>query len=189
MKLLSLVVLITTSMHIGLASSETLFNESSYESLVSDNHARSVGDIITILIYESASATANADTDADKTIGLGLSTKRDSHQHRYGIDVNNDYSSAGEINRGGRLVANVSVTVKEIMSNGDMHVAGMQELEFNDEKQLIKIQGRIRPEDISSDNTILSTRVADAKIEYIGDGVLGSSSGPGIFTRIFNILF
>jgi len=189
MKVLYLLALIITAMQINTAASETLFNERSYESLVSDNHAVKVGDIITIIIYESASATANADSESDKRIGLGLSTQLDSHNHKYGIGVNNDYSSGGEMNRGGRLIANVSVTIKEILANGDMGIEGTQQLEFNDEKQLIKIKGRIRPEDISTDNTVLSTRVADAKIEYLGDGVLGSSSGPGIFTRIFNILF
>ena len=176
-------------MQFNMAVSETLFNESTYESLVSDKHATTVGDTVTIIIYESASATANADTESDKKIGLGLSTQLDSHKHKYGIGVDNDYSTGGEINRGGRLVANVSVTVKEVMKNGELRIEGAQELEFNDEKQLIKIQGRIRPEDISVDNTVLSTRVADAKIEYVGDGVLGSASGPGLFTRVFNFLF
>ncbi len=189
MKVFSFLVLLWSATFVGITTAGTLFNESTYESLVSDNHASKVGDIITILVFESASATANADTESDKTVGLGLSTNSDSNQHRYGVDVNNDYATGGAINRGGRLVANVSVTVEEILANGDMRVAGTQELEFNDEKQLIKIKGRVRPEDISSDNTILSTRVADAKIDYIGDGVLGASEGPGIFTHIFNFLF
>jgi flagellar L-ring protein precursor FlgH len=189
MKVLSILVLMITVLQVTPVKSETIFNEASYESLTSDKHAAAVGDIITIIIYEAASASANADNESDKKIGLGLSTKVDSRGHKYSIGVDNDYSSSGEINRGGRLIANVSVTIKEVLVNGDLRIEGTQQLEFNDEKQLIKIRGRIRPEDISADNTVLSTRVADAEIEYVGDGVLGSNSGPGIFTRIFNFLF
>ncbi|MEJ1357630.1 MAG: flagellar basal body L-ring protein FlgH [Candidatus Sedimenticola sp. (ex Thyasira tokunagai)] len=189
MKVIVFLIILCGPTFIGIANGVTLFDESTYESLISDDHARKVGDIITILIFESASATANADSESEKSIDLGLSTNKDSNQHRFGIGVNNDYASGGAINRGGRLVANVSVTIEKILPNGEMHIEGSQELEFNDEKQMIKISGRIRPEDISADNTILSTRIADAKIDYIGDGVLGASDGPGIFTHIFNFLF
>ena len=173
----------------GTGFGGTLFNEGTYESLISDNHGARVGDIVTVLIFESASATANADSESDKSIGLGINTDSNNDRSRYGVGVDNDYSTGGGINRGGRLVANVSVTIMSVLDNGDLKISGTQELEFNDEKQRIKIEGRIRPEDISVDNTVLSTRVADAKIEYLGDGILGASESPGLFTHIFNFLF
>jgi flagellar L-ring protein precursor FlgH len=79
--------------------------------------------------------------------------------------------------------------VKAILAGGDMFVQGQQLIEFNDETQFINIEGTVRPEDISPDNTVLSTRIADAKITYKGDGLLGKQQKPGFFSKLMGWIF
>ncbi|MDH5730105.1 MAG: flagellar basal body L-ring protein FlgH, partial [Gammaproteobacteria bacterium] len=73
--------------------------------------------------------------------------------------------------------------------NGELIVEGEQYIDFNNDTQKISVYGRVRPQDIASDNTILSSRMADAEIEFSGEGLISSRGKPGIITRIFNWLF
>jgi flagellar L-ring protein precursor FlgH len=172
-----------------LAWAETLFNESTYQPLVSDHRAGTVGDVLTVLVYEVASASASANSDSNAAVGVGVSAS-DGHTPVSGnLSVNNDFEGGGNLNRNGKLVARVSVTVKDVLPNGDLWVSGEQLIEFNNEKQNIRVKGKVRPLDISSQNTVLSTRLADADIEYVGEGLLTSGEEPGIITRFFNWLF
>ncbi|MEW8119974.1 MAG: flagellar basal body L-ring protein FlgH, partial [Candidatus Thiodiazotropha sp.] len=109
--------------------------------------------------------------------------------HDATLGIGNDSSGGGTINRTGRLMASVSVTIEKILDNGEMVVKGEQSIEFNNENQFIHVEGRVRPEDISAENTVLSTRLADAKIRYVGEGLLGRSQEPGLVTKFFNWIF
>ena len=75
------------------------------------------------------------------------------------------------------------------MANGDMRVTGEQLLEFNNDIQHISVKGLVRKKDVSSNNTVLSTRLANAQIQFSGEGLLTNRSKPGIFTQIWNWLF
>jgi len=79
------------------------------------------------------------------------------------------------------------VTVQEVMSNGELRVSGQQMLEVNNEKQHIRLEGRVRPYDVSG-NSVLSTRLADAKISYLGDGDLSDRQRPGWWMRLLTWL-
>lgn len=172
----------------GLIQSGSVY-QNGYLPLVTDHSAGKVGDLLTVLIYESASAAASANTNSSKSIGVSASVDS-TYVNKFGkLDLSNDTEGAGTISRTGKLVASVSVVVNAVENNGDMRISGMQKIEFNDETQLISIKGRVRKEDIKSDNTILSTRLADAEIVFIGDGLLGERQKPGIITRIFNWIF
>ena len=78
--------------------------------------------------------------------------------------------------------------VRSVEDNGDLIVSGEQLIKVNDEKQEIVLSGRVRPIDISENNTVVSSRLADARISYVGDGVLGEKQRPGILTRILSWL-
>jgi flagellar L-ring protein precursor FlgH len=68
-------------------------------------------------------------------------------------------------------------------------IQGKQHIALNNESQVITVEGRVRPQDIDTNNAVLSTRIADAKIEFIGHGLLSSRQQPGVISRIFNWLF
>jgi flagellar L-ring protein precursor FlgH len=185
--------LIASALFITLCSSavvsESLYSESSYRPLVQDHRAREVGQLLTVLIYETASSTTSAESGSDKNLDVSVNAGYDDELHDATLGIGNKSSGGGTINRTGRLMASVSVTIESILDNGELLVKGEQSIEFNNENQFIHLQGRVRPEDISADNTVISTRLADAKIRYVGEGLLGRSQEPGFLTRFFNWLF
>ena len=75
------------------------------------------------------------------------------------------------------------------MPNGLLRIEGRQNITVNGEVQEIIVTGLVRSKDIASDNTVLSTYVADAEIIFTGNGSLGDKQMPGLLTRLFNWLF
>ncbi|WP_217412645.1 flagellar basal body L-ring protein FlgH [Marinobacterium ramblicola] len=160
-----------------------------FSSLVSDHKPRGVGQSVTVLILEEASSTTSADTRTSKSLDVTGRLEANSRSNDIGLDLGNSSVGAGEINRKGKLVASVSATVEHVFPTGELFIYGEQEIEFNNETQFIRISGRIRPEDINGDNTVLSSRMTQARITYKGDGLLGSRQKPGVITRAINWLF
>lgn len=174
-----------------LVGADSLYQESTFRSLTADHRAYRVGDALTVLVLENASASSSADTTTNKTGGFGVTVHGVNGAtpiRTYGVDLNEESSGTGKIQRSGKLLAQLTVTVKAIAPNGDLIVAGRQLVEVNDEKQNIVLEGRVRPVDVSESNTVVSTRLADAKISYVGDGILGEKQHPGILTRILSWL-
>ena len=81
------------------------------------------------------------------------------------------------------------MTVSAVLANGELLVSGEQFIELNNDSQEIKVSGRVRPLDILANNTVLSTRLADAKISFTGEGLLVNRAKPGVITQIINWLF
>jgi flagellar L-ring protein precursor FlgH len=170
------------------ASAQSLYQEGSFRPLTADHRAYQAGDTLTVLIVESASASSTADTTTEKRAALGGSVGTTTRTEKATIGLNEDFTGKGRIQRSGRLLAQITVRVTEVAPNGDLVVAGQQLIEVNEEKQEIKLDGRVRPVDVNESNTVLSTRLADAKILYIGDGLLGEKQRPGIITRFLSWL-
>ena len=172
----------------ALGAAESLYNEASYRPLTSDQRAYREGDVLTVLIVENSSASTTADTTTNKRGGVGISIGTTTRQEKGSVDINEDFSGKGRIQRSGRLLAQLSVTVVAVLENGDLQIQGSQLIEVNQEKQHIQLAGRVRPSDITEGNAVLSTRIADAKIVYVGDGLLGEKQRPGILTRFLSWL-
>lgn len=170
-------------------SAQSLFEDSTYKGLVTDARSYEIGQLLTVLIYESATASSSTDADTEKATSFGLSASNGSNQESANLGINSDFNGGGTLTRTGKFVASVSVTIIEVTDKGELIVQGTQDLEFNNEVQSIELKGRVRPRDISAENTVISTRVADAKIKYVGDGLLTDRETPGILTQIFNFIF
>lgn len=192
------VTALVTSCMLGVTHAESLFSDANYVGLVSDPTANRVGQSLTVLVYEQATAATSADRETNKSVDISGEfeevTARDGERNtdafgRYGGEVAARSEGGGTISRSGRLVASVSVTVIGVEPSGELRVAGQQMIEFNEETQTIRIEGRVRPQDISTDNTVISTRLADANISYVGDGLLGRQQKPGLLTRILGWFF
>ena len=105
---------------------ENLFDDASYKPLVVDHRSFKKGDILTVLIYETSSASASASSGANKKAGVGLAAS-DGHTTLQGnVDISNDFDGKGTMARAGQLVASVSVTITDILKNGDMEIFGEQ---------------------------------------------------------------
>lgn len=165
----------------------SLYADSNFQSLTSDRRVFHVGDVITILVAENASASSTADTGTarDSNVGVGLTTT--SRARNAGVVANNDYTGSGRTQRAGRVLAQISVTVKDVLPGGDLLVGGEQQLEINGEKQVIRAEGRVRPRDVSEQNVVASGRIADAKLAFLGDGVLGDQQKPRWWQKVLGL--
>ncbi|MBI1890114.1 MAG: flagellar basal body L-ring protein FlgH [Burkholderiales bacterium] len=165
----------------------SLYKESSYQPLASDRKAHQPGDLLTVLVYENSSATSTANTTAGRDAGVGVNIETPGTSKSASIRTNNQLDGRGQTQRVGRVLAQITVTVKGVTPGGDLLVAGEQLLEVNNERQQIKVEGRVRPQDISDTNTVLSTRIADAKISYVGEGDLADRQRPSWWQRLLTM--
>jgi len=182
--LVRMACLLLTSMAAHAVPGVSLYDESQYRALTADRKARAVGDLVTVLIYENTSATTTADTNASRSADVSASLKTPTRDRQVGLATNNDFEGRGSTQRSGRVLGQLTVTVRGVQPNGDLLLGGVQELEINGEKQTIKLEGRVRSQDINDTNTVLSTRVADARISLVGDGVLAERQKPSWWHRL-----
>jgi flagellar L-ring protein precursor FlgH len=184
----------------------SLFDSASADYLFSDNRARKVGDIVLINIVESASATNSAETTADKEsnnnfgvsallgntatgilpFGSGFLAGEVGEDAMIGTNSENDFEGTGETTRENTFSATIAARVVNVLPGGLMQVQGAREIRVNGETQVMVVQGLVRPRDIGSDNAINSTHLADARIEYYGQGVIADKQKPGWMTRLLD---
>jgi len=183
------VVAIATICASSVASAQSLYDPNTFRPLTADNKAFRVGDIVTVQVIESATAAANADTGSRRTNSLraGVAPAH-ADAVTVGLEVGGEFDGGGRTARAGKLLAQLSVTVKDILPNGDLHLEGEQMLVINDEQQRINLVGRVRPQDISEGNVVLSSRLADARITYLGEGDLAERQKPAWWRRLLDTL-
>ncbi|MCL6691757.1 flagellar basal body L-ring protein FlgH [Pseudomonas sp. R3.Fl] len=167
--------------------------------LYGDRKAFRVGDIITITLNEKtqASKKANSDISKDSSNKMGLTSlfgSKATTNNPFGsgdLSLSAEYSgnretkgdsAAGQSNS---LTGSITVTVAEVMPNGILAVRGEKWMTLNTGNELVRIAGLIRADDIATDNTVSSTRVADARITYSGTGAFADASQPGWLDRFF----
>jgi flagellar L-ring protein precursor FlgH len=162
--------------------------------LVRNQKAQNVGDLLTIMIDESATASTSAKTDAKKesdlSLGSDLSFGRSALGPRGKLSGNSEYSSElkgkGSTDRSGRFQATVQAVVENVLANGTLFVRGRKVITVNNEDQEVEISGFVRPDDIRINNTVVSSVMADAEIRYLGKGVVGDKQRGGWGTRILD---
>jgi len=171
------------------ASAQSLYDAKTFRPITADSKAFRVGDIVTIQIVENASASANADTDLKRSNSAGAELHFRSPIPIAGANATatGQFDGGGQTARTGQLLATLSVSVRDVLPNGDLLVSGEQLLVINEEQQRIDVEGRVRPQDISDANTVLSNRVADARITYVGEGDLANRQKPGWWHHLLDL--
>lgn len=162
--------------------------------LYTDQQARRVGDIITVIFDEQYQSTKSAETVSDKSSAntLGVTNLLGSTPSLGGLSLNaqtaNDraFSGKGEADRSNSLRGQISVSVAQILPNGILKIRGERWLTLSEGDEYIRITGIIRPQDINPNNTVVSSKVADARISFGGRGSLNNSTKQGWGDRIFN---
>ncbi len=162
--------------------------------LFEDRRATRVGDIISVILSERTQSSKTADTEITKEnaisfdAGTVLGVPPSLGDYNLQTEVNQDRELTGEASsdQSNSLSGSIAVTVSEILPNGLMVVRGEKWMTFNRGEEFIRIRGLIRPEDVQPDNTILSTRLADARITYSGTGDLADANKQGWGSRFFN---
>lgn len=159
--------------------------------LFADARARTVGDLVTIIIVEKAEALASASTGSSRggTVDMGPGQGLLQVLPLIQGGGTSAFEGDGRSSRKGSIQAQMTARVTQVLQNGCFVIEGRQTLVIDNEEQEIVLTGMVRPEDISADNTVLSTYVADARIAVRGEGSLGAQQKPGLLTRIFGWVF
>lgn len=160
-------------------------------SMYRDKQDHNVGDLVTVLIEEDASAVQSAVSGSSKgsELDIGAGSGILSFLNPFSFGYSGSDTADGSTERTGTLEADITVTIEEVLDNGNFRIAGNKNIKINDETQKIKLTGIIRPSDIKANNTIESQLVADPEIEYEGKGIIGDKQDRGIISRIFNFIF
>jgi flagellar L-ring protein precursor FlgH len=165
-----------------------------------DSRAHSVGDILTVMVEETASAKTNAKTDAKRenteestlTNLLNLEGKLRERgiplvaNNLLDIDSNRNFKGDAKTNRSDSLNASIAAVVTQVLPNGLLVIQGQREVLVNYEKQMLTLQGMVRPEDISAQNTIPSSKIAEARIAYAGSGNVDEAQSAQYGNRLLN---
>ena len=185
----------------------SLFDAAQNRLLFEDDRARHVGDIVLVKVVENASGNNKADTKANKQTSnnLGVSSFFGNTAVKplpllpsMGLKgavgstpilettSASDLNATGETKRGAEMIASVGARVVSLLPGGIMEVEGARQLRINEENQILVVKGLIRGRDIGPDNSVTSDRLANATIEYYGEGVLADKQRPGWLTRILD---
>ncbi|MFQ5469343.1 MAG: flagellar basal body L-ring protein FlgH [Gammaproteobacteria bacterium] len=163
--------------------------------LFEDVKARRVGDILTIVLSEQTNASKTAKTSTSKENDINIANPTllgapvafsSSGTLQAQLDSAKTFSGEGDSEQSNELTGNLTVSVIKVLPNGYLKVEGEKQITINKGDEYVRISGIIRPIDIRSDNSVLSTQVANAKIAYGGKGVVADSNEMGWLARFFN---
>lgn len=182
------------SLRLPAAADGTLYQSQYAMGLYTDQQARRVGDIITVIFDEQYRSSKSAETVADKSsannmnIGSLLGTTPGFQNLNLNSQTTNDraFSGKGEADRSNSLSGQISVSVASVLPNGILEIRGEKWLTLSEGDEYIRIKGLIRPQDISPDNTVVSSKVADARISFGGRGSLNNSTKQGWADKILS---
>ena len=170
---------------------KSLWRDGMAWSLYSDRKARDVGDIVTIVINESTTLNAAKSRTNSKSGSTNLNAGIGVFRFLAAAAASGDdsFEANGSASDTSTFVGNVTVTVVEVMDNGNLIVEGTQSIWQNRDEHKITLRGIVRRDDITANNTIPSTKVADATVRFDGKGPLNAKQRQGILTQVFNFLF
>jgi flagellar L-ring protein precursor FlgH len=166
--------------------------------------ARRVGDMLTVKLVEQTDATKKAATAVDKSNSTSItnptilgSTPQFDTPKAIPLASNSDnnlgmslqsthaFDGEGDSSQSNKLTGDITVTVAEVLPNGNMVVRGEKRIGINQGNEYVKLSGIVRPSDIDSTNTVESTRLADPTIVYVGDGAVADASVMGWLSKFF----
>lgn len=163
--------------------------------LFEDRKANRVGDILTVRLAEQTNASKNSQTTTGKSTAATLAnpTVFGTALSHNGIPLfegslsgEQTFDGKGSSSQSNSLVGDITVTVVERMANGNLRISGEKWVTLNQGREFIRLSGIIRPDDIEPDNSLLSTRIANAQITYSSKGVLAAANRMGIISRFFH---
>ncbi len=175
-------------------SSDSIYQSGTAWLLHEDLKARRIGDMLTVVLEEQTDAEKKAETDTAKRTGvtvtdvtlLGESITRDGEAVVTGLESDHSFDGGGESTQSNSLTGSVTVTVVDVLANGNLSVQGEKWIHINQGEEYVRLRGIVRPIDINADNTISSVRVANAQIQYSGDSTINDSNEMGWLAKFFN---
>ncbi len=165
-----------------------------YQPMFEDRRPRNVGDTLTILLQENVSASKSSSANASRNGGVDMSVDAVPSMlsgllggDRLTTDIKGSNTFGG---KGGAAAKNtfsgtITVTVNDVLANGNLRVIGEKQIAINQGTEFIRFTGIVNPRTISGSNTVVSTQVSDARIEYVGNGYINEAQQMGWLQRFF----
>lgn len=184
------------------AAAASLWNNGVGErSMFADRKAARTGDILTVVVAESANATnsqskkSTRESSLEDTVNRFLFTAAASALGTHNgqlpatdIQGKANYAGGGEVMNNQSLTSRAAVLVTDVMPNGNLVIEGVRVVTFSGETQYVVLHGLVRPDDISSANTIFSSNIADARVEFIAEGNLTDAQKRGWLSKLYEKL-
>ena len=182
--------------HTGpMQNTDSIYQSSTAWLLHEDTKPRHVGDMLTVTLLERTDAKKSADTDTSKKTDAAIAAAEilgapvtSGGRDLLATQLSSEYDFAGESSSGqsNSLTGSVTVVVVAVQANGNLEVQGEKWININQGEEYIRLRGIVRPSDIGPNNTISSERIANAQIQYSGDGSLNDANKPGWLAKFFN---
>jgi len=177
----------------ALANGAIFQASNGYTPLTNGQRAGSIGDVLTVVLVERTQGQSTSTSNTEREGNVALTPPATGPLSFFaGTDVSmggqNAFQGRGVTGQSNSLLGEITVTVSEVLPNGSMRIRGEKQLRINRGHEFIRLSGIVRPADISADNRVASTRIADAQIEYIGRGEIARSSRQGWLQQFFSLL-
>ncbi|CDG18032.1 flagellar basal body L-ring protein FlgH [Xenorhabdus doucetiae] len=165
-----------------------------YQPLFEDRRPRNIGDTLTIILQENVSASKNSSANASRNGKTGFTATLTPRflqgvmgggKTDLGMEGNNEFGGKGGANANNTFRGTITVTVDKLLANGNLHVVGEKQIAINQGTEFIRFSGVVNPRTITGNNTVSSNQVADARIEYVGDGYINEAQHMGWLQRFF----
>jgi flagellar L-ring protein precursor FlgH len=162
--------------------------------LFEDIRARRIGDILTINLVEKTDAKKESDTDIKKETTTSIAAPTilgvvdpslKSYNLNSSLGSSNDFTGETESTQKNSLSGSITVSVIDVLPNGYLKIRGEKRVRLNQGNEYIRVSGIIRPTDINPDNSVESTKIADATLMYTGEGALADANKIGWLARFF----
>ncbi|MDJ0911167.1 MAG: flagellar basal body L-ring protein FlgH [Woeseiaceae bacterium] len=177
------------------AADGTIYRSGTEVRLFEDLRAARVGDILTVVLTEQTQASNNSQTSTSKESSATIAnptvlgrpmTHNGDPIFGGSLEGENTFDGSGSTSQSNSLTGDITVTVVERLPNGNLVIQGEKWLTINQGREFIRVTGVIRPNDIALDNTISSTRIANAQLAYSAKGALADANRMGWLSRFFN---
>jgi len=174
-------------------SNGAIFSTSSSGLFSSDRRAKKVGDILSVTLSETFSSSKGATNSSAKADSIGAEVGPTGLLRNFAglggsASKTNSFSGSMATSQSNSLSGTISATVVRVFPNGNLEIKGQKKLRITEGTEYIRLSGIIRPQDISTSNTVSSTKIAEAQIEYVGAGILDSASKPGWGSALFRAI-
>ncbi|XBC37467.1 MAG: flagellar basal body L-ring protein FlgH [Buchnera aphidicola (Meitanaphis elongallis)] len=168
-------------------------NNRHVEPLFEDYKPHNIGDTLTVILQENISASNNSSNNlvhngkSNLGITFGGNHAKNNYDNRAGLHsfFDNDFTGKESSFANNTFVGLITVTVCDVLPNGNLVVSGKKNISINKEGEKIYFSGIVNPRTISKNNSVISTQIADAHIEYISDGFINKGLNVGWFQRLF----
>lgn len=181
------------------ARAESLWRtgEQASRSMFADRKAAAKGDILTIVVAESAVAQSSQKKNSSRESTLQDAIQRFLYTglgaHRGELPAvaatgKSTYSGGGDVSNSQSLSARAAVLVTDVLPNGNLVIEGVRIVTFSGETQYVVLHGLVRPDDISRENSVVSTNIADARVEFYAEGALTDAQKRGWIAKVYEKL-